>query len=77
MKKRKLNVRRIPTHHHGTNMILYTEEQLKHAYEKHIKSLLKMNRTYCYQVDFPTLEEFRKIYEDEWTQKYKEMNNGI
>ncbi len=56
-------------------MILYTEAQLKVAYEKHIKGLLKMNRTYCYQVAFPTLEEFRRIYEDEWTQRYKEMNN--
>jgi len=58
-------------------MILYTEEQLKYAYEKHIKILLRMNRTYCYQVAFPTLEEFREIYEEELTQKYKEQNNGL
>lgn len=58
-------------------MILYTEEQLKYAYEKHIKFLLRMNRTYCHQVAFPTLEEFREIYEDELNQKYKEQNNGL
>lgn len=76
MKKRKLNVRRIPTHHHGTNMILYTEEQLKVAYQKYLGKLMKSNLQGI-EIPMPTLEEFRKIYEDEWTQKYKEMNNGI
>ena len=76
MKKRKLNVRRIPTHHHGTNMILYTEEQLKVAYKKYLGKLMKSNLQGI-EIPMPTLEAFRKIYEDEWTQKYKEMNNGI
>ena len=29
------------------------------------------------ELPFPTLEDFRKIYEEEWTQKYKEMDNGL
>ena len=76
MKKRKLNGRAIRTNHHGTNMILYTEAQLKVAYQKYLGRLMHAN-VQGVEVPFPTLEDFRKIYEDEWTQKYKEMNDGI
>ena len=43
MKKRKLNGRAIRTNHHGANMILYTEAQLKVAYEKYLGRLLHAN----------------------------------
>lgn len=52
-------------------MILYTEEQLMIAYTRHVREVHKLQH-----VPIPSLEEFRKIYEDEWTQRYKEMNNG-
>ena len=52
-------------------MILYTEDQLLIAYTRHIREVSKLE-----YVAIPTIEEFRKIYEDEWTQRYKEMNNG-
>jgi hypothetical protein len=57
-------------------MLLYTEKQLKVAYEGYLRNLIVTNRQGI-EVPFPTLEEFRKIYEDEWNQRYKEMNNGI
>ncbi len=57
-------------------MLLYTEKQLKVAYEGYLKNLIVANRQ-AIQIPFPTLEEFRKIYEDEWNQRYKEMNNGL
>jgi hypothetical protein len=57
-------------------MLLYTESQLKVAYEKYLQGLILSNRQGI-EVTFPTLEEFRLIYEDEWTQKYKEMDNGL
>lgn len=52
-------------------MILYTEDQLLIAYTRHIREVSKLE-----YVPIPTIEEFRKIYEDEWTQRYKEMNDG-
>ena len=52
-------------------MILYTEAQLQHAYIEYIRPMYKQS-----VVVVPTIEEFRKIYEDEWTQRYKEMNDG-
>mgnify|MGYP000270430263 CR=1 FL=1 len=57
-------------------MLLYTEKQLKNAYQLYLQKLIVANRQGI-EVPFPTLEEFRKIYEDEWNQRYKEMNNGI
>lgn len=57
-------------------MLLYTESQLKVAYEKYLQGLILSNRQGI-EVTFPTLEEFRLIYEDEWTQRYKEMDNGL
>lgn len=57
-------------------MILYTEAQLKVAYTTYLQSLIVSNRQGI-EVPFPTLEEFRIIYEDEWNQKYKEMNEGL
>ena len=52
-------------------MILYTEDQLLIAYTRYIREVSKLE-----YVPIPTIEEFRKIYEDEWTQRYKEMNDG-
>tara|TARA_B100000902_G_scaffold399434_1_gene470273 strand:- start:8787 stop:8963 length:177 start_codon:yes stop_codon:yes gene_type:complete len=52
-------------------MILYTEEQLLIAYSRHIREVSKLDF-----VQIPTLEEFRVIYEEEWTQRYREMNDG-
>ena len=57
-------------------MLLYTEEQLKVAYTTYLRKLIYTNRQGI-EVPFPTLEEFRKIYEDEWNQRYREMNNGL
>lgn len=57
-------------------MILYTERQLKVAYQKYLGRLMHAN-VQGIEVPFPTLEDFRKIYEDEWTNKYKEMDNGL
>jgi hypothetical protein len=58
----------------GVEMILYTEAQLKIAYQKYLGRLMHAN-VQGVEVPFPTLEDFRTIYEDEWTQRYKEMNN--
>ena len=57
-------------------MLLYTERQLKLAYEKYIQNLITTNRQGI-EVPLPGLEEFRDIFEAEWTQKYKEMDNGL
>ena len=57
-------------------MLLYTEKQLKVAYEKYLQNMIKSNRQGI-EIPFPTLEEFRTIYEDEWNQRYREMNNGL
>jgi hypothetical protein len=38
--------------------------------------MIKSNRQGI-EIPFPTLEEFRTIYEDEWNQRYKEMNDGL
>ena len=57
-------------------MLLYTEKQLKVAYESYLRNLIVSNRQGI-EVPFPTLEEFRTIYEDEWNQRYREMNNGL
>ena len=42
-------------------MILYSERQLLEAYKIHIKGLKEVPN-----VNIPTLEEFRIIYEDFW-----------
>ena len=42
-------------------MILYTEKELKEAYKEHIKDLQDVPN-----LSFPTLEEFRIIFEDFW-----------
>jgi len=57
-------------------MLLYTERQLKVAYEEYLQNMIKSNRQGI-EIPFPTLEEFRTIYEDEWNQRYKEMNDGL
>jgi hypothetical protein len=57
-------------------MLLYTERQLKLAYEKYIQNLITTNRQGI-EIPLPGLEEFRDIFEAEWTQRYKEMDNGL
>ena len=57
-------------------MLLYTEDQLKVAYTTYLRKLIISNRQGI-EVPFPSLEEFRKIYEDEWNQRYREMNEGL
>jgi len=57
-------------------MILYTEKQLKIAYEEYLQNMIKSN-SQGIELPFPTLEQFRTIYEEEWTQRYKEMNDGF
>jgi len=57
-------------------MLLYTEKQLKVAYEEYLQNMIKSNAQGV-ELPFPTLEEFRTIYEDEWNQRYREMNNGL
>jgi len=42
-------------------MILYTEKELFTAYKEHIKDLKNVPN-----VDIPSLEEFRIIFEDFW-----------
>ena len=48
-------------------MILYTEKELKEAYKEHIKDLQDVPN-----VSFPTLEEFRIIFEDFWREVIEE-----
>ena len=57
-------------------MLLYTEEQLKVAYTTYLRKLIFANKQGI-EVPFPTLEQFREIYEDEWNQRYREMNEGL
>jgi hypothetical protein len=57
-------------------MLLYTEKQLKVAYTTYLQKLIGTNRQGI-EIPFPTLEEFRLIYEDEWNQRYREMNDGV
>ena len=57
-------------------MLLYTEKQLKVAYTTYLQKLIGTNRQGI-EIPFPTLEEFRLIYEDEWNQRYREINNGL
>ena len=59
-------------------MLLYTEKQLLVAYASHVWDIAKTNEyNPTLNITVPTVEEFRLIYEDEWTQKYKEMDNGL
>jgi|TARA_B100001094_G_C18100163_1_gene755281 hypothetical protein len=48
-------------------MILYSEKQLLEAYKIHIKGLKEVPN-----VQIPTLEQFRIIYEDFWIESLNE-----
>jgi len=50
-------------------MILYTEEQLQVAYIKYVRELYTLKETGL-DLGIPTLEEFRKIYEDQMELEY-------
>tara|TARA_B100000927_G_C16171087_1_gene351383 strand:+ start:168 stop:338 length:171 start_codon:yes stop_codon:yes gene_type:complete len=50
-------------------MILYTEEQLQVAYIKYVRELYTL-REAGLDLGIPSLEEFRKIYEDQMELEY-------
>ena len=56
-------------------MLLYTEEQLKYAYVEYLRKVEKNNYESRVQVTKPTLEEFRKIFEDTWEMYYADGSN--
>ena len=53
-------------------MILYTEEQLQHAYISYVREAYKQH-----VVVVPTLEEFRLLYEEREREKLEEQENGL
>jgi hypothetical protein len=56
-------------------MILYTEKQLQTAYILYVRSLHENNQILGnYQMDIPSLEEFRLIYEAEIELEYNGDN---
>jgi len=48
-------------------MLLYTEDQLKTAYRKYISTFRLTPK-----LPIPTLEEFRPMYEEYWTEIYEQ-----
>lgn len=48
-------------------MLLYTEKVLKEAYSQYILDLAKTD-----VVEIPTLEQFRTIFEEYWTEQYEQ-----
>ena len=48
-------------------MLLYTEKQLLEAYKEYVKSF-KHNP----KLQIPTIEQFRPIYEEFWTDYYEQ-----
>ncbi len=48
-------------------MLLYTEKVLKESYADYIKDLAGTD-----VVEIPTLEEFRIIFEEYWTEQYEQ-----
>lgn len=52
-------------------MILYTEKQLQTAYILYVRELHSNNQVFgAFQVEIPSLEEFRLIYEAEIELEY-------
>ena len=45
-------------------MILYTEKQLEEAWHIHCAELAYSNVESAIKIEFPTLEDFRPIYEE-------------
>ena len=48
-------------------MLLYTEKQLLEAYKKYVKTFKNTPK-----LTIPTLEEFRPMYEEYWTEQYEQ-----
>jgi len=56
------------------DMLLYTEKQLLVAYASHVWDIAKTNEyNPTLNIEVPTVEEFRLIYEDVWNQRYGDM----
>tara|TARA_E500000178_G_scaffold20624_1_gene19278 strand:- start:1925 stop:2098 length:174 start_codon:yes stop_codon:yes gene_type:complete len=55
-------------------MILYTEKQLQTAYIQYVRKLHEHNLNSEFQVEIPTLEDFRFIYEAEMELEYGDDN---
>jgi len=45
-------------------MVLYTEKQLRDAWHCHCAELVYSNQESLIQVDLPSLEDFRSLYEE-------------
>jgi hypothetical protein len=57
------------------DMILYTEKQLLVAYASHVWDIAQTNENNpLIKIEVPTVEEFRVIYEDVWTDRYGDMD---
>ena len=57
------------------DMILYTEKQLLVAFASHVWDIAKTNEANpTITLTVPTVEEFRKIYEEVWEQRYGDMD---
>jgi len=55
-------------------MILYTEKQLQTAYIQYVRKLHEHNLNSEFQIEIPTLEDFRFIYEAEMELEYGDDN---
>jgi hypothetical protein len=53
-------------------MILYTEKQLEEAWHCHCAEIAYSNQESTIHIDFPTLEDFRRIYEE----TIEDIHNG-
>ena len=53
-------------------MILYTEKQLIEAYSAFVARLMIAKKDATVDIDIPSLEDFRAIYEAEWELYYSD-----
>jgi len=49
-------------------MLMYTEKQLEESYTIFVFGLVEIRNKQKVPIDIPTLEDFRKIYEEGWNQ---------
>lgn len=49
-------------------MLMYTEKQLEESYTIFVFGLVDIRNKQKVPIDIPTLEDFRKIYEEGWNQ---------
>jgi len=49
-------------------MLMYTEKQLEESYTIFVFGLVEIRNKQNVPIDIPTLEDFRKIYEEGWNQ---------